>query len=434
MSRSPTICSRARRACSSPSWACGPGGRGVGSRFLTWSRHGRPRGSVDMHREIMLPRADGTLDSYTPVGEPVAVAPSAPSSSRVAYAAAHVVCDPLADNDPTLDVDLDWEATLSYRRYLWSLGLSVAEAMDTAQRGMGLGWETSRELIRRSIAEARAVGGDIASGAGTDHLDPAQEATLSEIKSAYEEQCAFVEGEGGRVILMASRALAASAESPVDYAAVYGAILSQISSPVIIHWLGEMFDPALSGYWGHRDLDAATEVCLSIIDDYAEKIDGIKVSLLDAGREVEIRRRLPDGVRMYTGDDFNYPDLIQGDEEGFSHALLGIFDAIAPAASAALQALDAGDTGRYEKILDPTVPLSRHIFQAPTRYYKTGVVFLAYINGHQDHFRMVGGQESARSVVHLSELFVLADRAGLLPDPDLALERMRRVLSVAGVA
>ena len=259
-------------------------------------------------------------------------------------------------------------------------------------------------------------------------------ATLSEIKSAYEEQCAFVEGEGGRVILMASRALAARAESPEDYAELYGAILSQVSSPVIIHWLGEMFDPALSGYWGHRDLDAATEVCLSIIDDYADKIDGIKVSLLDASREVGIRRRLPDGVRMYTGDDFDYPDLILGDEQGFSHALLGIFDAIAPAASAALQALDAGDTDRYEKILAPTVPLSRHIFQAPTRYYKTGVVFLAYINGHQDHFRMVGGQESARSVKHLSELFVLADRAGLLHDPDLAAERMRRVLSVAGVA
>jgi hypothetical protein len=386
-----------------------------------------------MHREILLPRADGALQSYAPVGERVAVAPAAPPRSRVAYAAAHVVCDPLADNDPTIDADLDWEATLSYRRYLWSLGLSVAEAMDTAQRGMGLGWETSRQLIRRSIAEARAEGGEIACGAGTDHLDPTEVVTLAEIKNAYEEQCDFVEGEGGRVILMASRALATRAESPEDYAEVYGAILRQVSSPVIIHWLGEMFDPALSGYWGHRDLDAATEVCLSIIEDYAGKIDGIKVSLFDAGREVEIRRRLPDGVRMYTGDDFDYPDLILGDEQGFSHALLGIFDAIAPAASAALQALDSGNIDRYEKILAPTVPLSRHIFQTPTRYYKTGIVFLAYINGHQDHFRMVGGQEGARSVTHLSELFVLADRAGLLHDPDLAAERMLRVLSVAGV-
>ncbi len=386
-----------------------------------------------MLREILLPKTGGTLHSYTPVGEPVAITPAAPPRSRVAYAAAHVVCDPLADNDPTIDADLDWEATLAYRRYLWSLGLSVAEAMDTAQRGMGLGWDTSRELIRRSIAEARAESGDLACGAGTDQLDPTDGATLSDIKRAYEEQCAFVEGEGGRVILMASRALAASAESPEDYAEVYGAILSQVSSPVIIHWLGEMFDSALGGYWGHRDLDAATGVCLSIIDDYAEKIDGIKVSLLDAGREVEIRRRLPDGVKMYTGDDFDYPDLIQGDEVGFSHALLGIFDAIAPAASAALQALDAGDTDRYEKILAPTVTLSRHIFKAPTRYYKTGVVFLAYVNGHQNHFRMVGGQEGARSVTHLAQLFVLADRAGLLHDPDLAAERMGRVLAVAGV-
>jgi Protein of unknown function (DUF993) len=384
-----------------------------------------------MHKEILLPRADGALRSYTPVGDPVDIAPAAPSKTRVAYAAAHVVCDPLANNNPTLDADLDWEATLSYRRYLWSLGLSVAEAMDTAQRGMGLGWETSRELIRRSIAEACAEGGEIACGAGTDHLDPTDVATLSEIRRAYEEQCAFVEGEGGRVILMASRALAARAESPDDYAEVYGASLSQVSFPVIIHLLGEMFDPALSSYWGRRDLDAAAEVCLSIVYNYAEKIDGIKVSLLGASREVDIRRLLPEGVRMYTGDDFDYPDLILGDEQGFSHALLGIFDAIAPAASAALQALDSGDTERYEKILAPTVPLSRHIFQSPTRYYKTGVVFLAYINGHQDHFRMVGGQEGARSVTHLSELFVLADRAGLLHDPDLAAERMRRVLSIA---
>jgi hypothetical protein len=387
-----------------------------------------------MPEQILLPRHDGELSSYVPGSHPPVVAPEGRLESRVAYAAAHVVCDPLADNNPTLDADLDWDATLAYRRHLWSLGLSVAEAMDTAQRGMGLGWETSQALIRRSLSEARAEGGDIACGAGTDHLEPSGGVTFSQVKSAYEEQCAFVEGEGGRVILMASRALAARTEDPDDYAEVYGAILSQVSSPVIIHWLGEMFDPALSGYWGHRDLDAATEVCLSIIHDHAEKVDGIKVSLLDAGREVEIRRRLPEGVRMYTGDDFNYPDLIRGDDQGFSHALLGIFDAIAPAASAALHALDVGDADRFEEILAPTVTLSRHIFKSPTRYYKTGVVFLAYLNGHQHHFRMVGGQESARSVVHLAELFVLADKAGLLPDPDLSSERLRRVLAVAGVS
>jgi Protein of unknown function (DUF993) len=315
---------------------------------------------------------------------------------------------------------------------LWSLGFSLAEAMDTAQRGMGLDWETTKELIRRSVAEARSRGAEIACGAGTDHLQPAG-ATLEDVKAAYEEQCEFVEGEGGRVILMASRALAAIAKTPEDYAEVYGSILAQVSTPVILHWLGEVFDPALEGYWGHRDLDDAMEVCLSIIGDHAEKVDGIKTSLLDKDREVEMRRRLPEGVKMYTGDDFNYPELIRGDDEGFSHALLGIFDAIAPAAAAALAALDAGDTDRYEEILAPTVPLSRHIFKAPTQYYKTGVVFLAYLNGHQDHFRMVGGLESARSVVHLSELFVLADKAGLLLDGERAAERMRRVLAVAGV-
>jgi hypothetical protein len=257
--------------------------------------------------------------------------------------------------------------------------------------------------------------------------------TLAAIEAAYTEQCAFVEGAGGRVILMASRALAAVARGPEDYAQVYGCILSQVTQPVILHWLGEMFDPALAGYWGSRDLDAATEVCLHIIRDHAPKIDGIKISLLDKEREVAMRRRLPPAVKMYTGDDFNYPELIRGDDRGYSHALLGIFDPIAPAASAALQALDAGHHDRYEAILAPTLPLSRHIFAAPTYYYKTGVVFVAYLNGHQSHFRMVSGQESARSVVHLSELFVLADRAGLLRDPEVAAGRMRDFLALAGI-
>jgi hypothetical protein len=385
-----------------------------------------------MTEQILLPHADGSLAPYAPGDHAVPGEPPGPPKSRIAYAAAHVVADPLADVDPTSRAVLDWEATIAYRRYLWSLGFSLAEAMDTAQRGMGLDWETTKELIRRSVAEARGLGAEIACGAGTDHLQPAG-ATLEDVKAAYEEQCEFVEGEGGRVILMASRALAAVAKTPEDYAGVYGSILAQVSNPVILHWLGPMFDPALEGYWGHRDLDDAMEVCLSIIGDHAEKVDGIKVSLLDKNREVEIRRRLPDGVKMYTGDDFNYPELIRGDEEGFSHALLGIFDAIAPAAASALTALDAGDTDRYEEMLAPTVPLSRHIFKAPTQYYKTGVVFLAYLNGHQDHFRMVGGLESARSVVHLSELFVLADKAGLLLDGEGAAERMRRVLAVAGV-
>jgi hypothetical protein len=386
-------------------------------------------------KELLLPRAGGSFGPYHPSGEPLAVAPAAPPRSRVAYAAAHVVADPLADANPILETALDWEATLAYRRHLWSLGLSVAEAMDTAQRGMGLGWEASKELVSRSVAEARAFGPEagVACGAGTDQLVPDSGLTLDDVRAAYEEQVGFVEGEGGRVVLMASRALAAISKGPEDYAEVYGAILPRAKGPVILHWLGEAFDPALAGYWGHGDLDAAMEVCLGVIGEHRDKVDGIKISLLDKRREVEMRRRLPEGVRMYTGDDFDYPELILGDDEGHSDALLGIFDAIAPAASVALHALDGGDRDRYSEVLSPTVPLSRHIFESPTRFYKTGIVFLAYLNGHQDHFRMVGGLESARSVVHLSELFVLADRAGLLSDPELASERMRRFLALAGV-
>ncbi len=386
-----------------------------------------------MPTELVLPRAGGKRAAYRPGRPGVFRMPAGPLNVRIAYSAAHVVCDPLADVDPILHARVDWDATLMYRRYLWSLGLAVAEAMDTAQRGMGLDWGATKELIRRSLAEARAVGGRIACGAGTDQLAPSPQVTLADVAAAYEEQVAFVERAGGRVILMASRALAACARSPEDYAQVYGRILSQVGQPVILHWLGEMFDPALAGYWGTRDLDAAMEVCLGIIHEHAAKVDGIKISLLDAEREVTMRRRLPQGVRMYTGDDFNYPELIRGDEHGYSHALLGIFDAIAPAAAAALAALQDGDLDRYTALLEPTVPLSRHIFQPPTFYYKTGVVFMAYLNGHQEHFRMIGGLESARSITHLSELFVLADQAGLLREPELAARRMRHVLALAGI-
>jgi hypothetical protein len=385
-------------------------------------------------KELLLPRADGNLSSYVPSGEPLPVVPADPPKSRVSYAAAHVVADPLADIDPTTETAIDWDATLAYRRHLWSLGLSVAEAMDTAQRGMGLDWETTKELIRRSLAEARSLHAGVVCGAGTDHLEQSLVITLDDVRGAYEEQCAFVEGEGGRIVLMASRALAAVAKGPDDYAEVYGRILSQVSEPVILHWLGEMFDPALRGYWGHDNLDPATDAFLGIVGDHADKVDGVKISLLDKDREIELRRIIPEGVKVYSGDDFDYPELIRGDGENYSHALLGIFDAIAPAASAALHALDMGDSPRYEEILAPTVPLSRHIFKTPTRFYKTGIVFLAYLNGHQTHFRMVGGLEGARSAVHLSELFVLADRAGLLSDAGLAAERMRGIMAVAGVS
>ncbi len=354
--------------------------------------------------------------------------------NRLAYAATHVVADPLKTADPWRDAVIDWDATIDYRRYLWGLGFGVAEAMDTAQRGMGLDWPTSLELITRSIdAAADFPGALLASGAGTDHLDPGAPATMDQIIAAYCEQCEAIERLGGRIVLMASRALAASATTPDDYATVYGAVLGQVREPVIIHWLGEMFDPALEGYWGHGEHFAAMEVCLAILADNVKKIDGVKISLLDKDKEIAMRRRLPPGMRMYTGDDFDYPELIAGDEAGHSDALLGIFDAIAPAASAALSALAADNEARFREILAPTISLSRYLFQAPTLFYKTGIVFLAYLNGHQDHFVMVGGQQSTRSIRHLCALFRLADQAGLLADPDRAAQRVKRILAVNGI-
>jgi hypothetical protein len=383
---------------------------------------------------LTLPRADGTLARYTLSGQPPVTPPAGPISSRIGMAAVHVVADPLANINPTLDVAIDWDATLAFRRWLYGMGLAVAEAMDTAQRGMGLPWAAAKELIARSVADARTIpGAVIASGAGTDDLVPGPRVTIADVEAAYEESCGFIEGVGGRIILMASRALAACAKGPDDYVKVYGRILGQVKAPVIIHWLGEMFDPALAGYWGSHDLDRAAETLLAIVHDYAPKIDGVKISLLDQAREIAMRRRFPTSVRMYTGDDFDYPTTIGGDEHGASDALLGIFDVIAPAAAAALHALDRGDRAAFDRVLAPTLPLSRHVFGAPTRFYKAGVVFAAYLNGHQRHFRMVGGLESARSAVHLSEQFVLMDRAALLRDPEMAAERMRRLLALAGV-
>ena len=383
---------------------------------------------------LKLPNADGSVQSYR-----LAASRSFPAKlegrlNRVAFSAAHVVSDPRADVDRWLSAAIDWDRTIAFREHIWDLGLGVAEAMDTAQRGMGLDWPTSLELIQRSVRAAKARGDALVfSGAGTDHLAPEDAKTLDDVIRAYEEQVAAVEKAGGRIILMASRALAKIARAAEDYAKVYDRVLSQVTEPVIIHWLGDMFDPALANYWGTPDLDRAMDVALGVIKANAAKVDGVKISLLDKQREIDMRRRLDKRVKMYTGDDFNYAELIAGDDKGYSHALLGIFDAIAPAASYALSRLAASDAQGFHDVLGPTVPLSRHIFKAPTRFYKTGIVFMAYLNGHQDHFIMVGGQESTRSTLHLAELFRLADQAGLLANPELATRRMKAVLAVHGI-
>lgn len=383
---------------------------------------------------LRLPKADRSIETYRLAASRSFPAKLDGTLNRVAFSAAHVVVDPFADVDPWLSAAIDWDRTIAFREHIWDLGLGVAEAMDTAQRGMGLDWPTSLELIQRSVAAAKARGGALVfSGAGTDHLPVEDAKSLGDVIAAYEQQIEAIEKAGGRIILMASRALARLGKTPDDYVKVYDRVLSQVQQPVIIHWLGDMFDPALAGYWGTSNLDAAMDVAVDIVNRNASRIDGIKISLLDKQREIDMRRRLDPKVKMYTGDDFNYAELIAGDEQGHSHALLGIFDAIAPAASYALSRLAAGDEAGFHDVLGPTVPLSRHIFKAPTRFYKTGIVFMAWLNGHQDHFTMVGGQESTRSTLHFAELFRLADKAGLLANPELATSRMKSLLVTRGV-
>lgn len=382
---------------------------------------------------LKLPKPDRSIETYR-----LAASRSFPSKltgtlNRIAFSAAHVVADPLAESDPWVKGAIDWDRTIAFREHVWDLGLGVAEAMDTAQRGMGMDWPTSLELIQRSVAAAKPRNALVFSGAGTDHLMVEDAKTLDDVIRAYEEQIAAIEKAGGRIILMASRALAKLGKNAEDYGRVYDRVLSQCSQPVVIHWLGEMFDPALANYWGTTSLDEAMDIAVDVINRNAAKVDGVKVSLLDAQREIDMRRRLVPEVKMYTGDDFNYAELIAGDDKGFSHALLGIFDAIAPAASYALSRLAAGDAKGFHDVLGPTVPLSRHIFKAPTRFYKTGIVFMAYLNGHQDHFTMIGGQESTRSTLHLAELFRLADQAGLLSNPEMATQRMKAILATRGI-
>jgi len=382
--------------------------------------------------QIQLPRSDGRLEAVTLRAAPIGPAASPVPFNRVVYAAAHVVVDPFATQDPwDASPAVDWDATLAFREHLYRLGFRVAEAMDTAQRGMGVDWPVARELIQRSLRHARAVGGEAACGVGTDQLEPGVGVGLAQVEAAYREQLEVVEREGGRVILMASRALAACARGPGDYLALYGRLLRDAHQPVILHWLGKMFDPRLEGYWGSADLETALGTVGELIHAHADKVEGIKVSLLDAKWEIALRERLPAGVKMYTGDDFNYAELIEGDDRGFSHGLLGIFDPIAPVAACALAELAAGRRTQYRALLDPTVALSRELFRAPTRHYKAGVVFLAWLNGHQRHFSMAGGLQSARGVAHYARVFELADACGALADPERACARMRSFLSVA---
>nr|WP_202402289.1 dihydrodipicolinate synthase family protein [Shinella sp. AETb1-6] len=382
-----------------------------------------------------MPLADGGTEAYALVGTPTPRPAATPSFNRIAYAAAHVVSDPRRDARPWEAPAIDWERTMAFRHHLWSLGFRIAEAMDTSQRGMGLDWAGAQELIRRSLAEAKTVpGADLACGAGTDHLNPVDARSLDDVIRAYEEQVGFVEKQGGRSIMMASRALARIARSPDDYRKVYGRILGQAKDKVVLHWLGDMFDPQLRGYWGSQNFEPALDTVISIIGENRAKVEGIKISLLDNAYEVALRNRLPEGVLCFTGDDFNYAELIEGDGVKYSHALLGIFDAVAPQASQALASLAAGDVATFRAIIEPTVPLSRKIFEAPTQYYKAGVVFLAWLNGHQDHFTMPAGMQSARGVVHYADVFRLADKANVLDKPELAAARMKSLMTVLGVS
>jgi hypothetical protein len=371
--------------------------------------------------QISLPGRAEALEVASPSWAPGYPAPA----SRRVYAAAHVA----AANGATID----WESTLRFRDHLWEYGFGVAEAMDTAQRGMGLSWDQARELITRSAERAAARRGagrhaTIACGAGTDQLAADKSHSVGEIIDAYTEQLQVVQAAGAGVILMASRALAAAASGPGDYLEVYGALLKQARQPVILHWLGEAFDPALRGYWGGRDFETAAATVLELINRHGGAVDGIKLSVLDADKEIALRRRLPTGIGLYTGDDFGYADLIRGDDRGHSDALLGAFAAVTAPAAAALHALDSGDLAGYDAAIGPTVPLSRLIFEEPTYYYKTGVAFLAWLNGLQPRFSMLGGLESKRSVGHLIRVFELAAAAGILADPELAVGRMTEFL------
>jgi hypothetical protein len=385
---------------------------------------------------LKLPKADHTLETYSLTGTPLTPRTPRVPFTRTAFAAAHVVSDPLRERSPwDTRPAVDWDATLAFRQGLWDQGLGLAEAMDTAQRGMGVDWLTAKELIERTMVAAKAHPQKprVACGAGTDHVARADLKDADAILAAYETQASAIEAAGGQLILMASRSFTAIGAGRDTYRKVYRRLIDGAAQPVILHWLGDMFDPALSGYWGTNDVADASDFVLDLIAENPAKVDGIKISLLDQAHEEAFRARLPAGGRLYTGDDFNYAALIEGDGQHYSHALLGIFAAIAPAASQALEALAQGDRETYHKLFAPTVPLSREIFRAPTRFYKAGIAFLSWLNGYQTHFIMPAGFQSSRDITHYAEVFRLADRAGLLTKPDLAVHRMRTLLALYGI-
>lgn len=401
------------------------------SQATSGTDHGSPLRDAPA---VKLPMAGGGTEQYV-LRRPPALDPtltgSQPPTSRQIYAAPHVVANAASGGDRGVD-GIDWDATIAFREHLWSLGLGVAEAMDTAQRGMGLSWDAASQLIRLSADAAQ--GRKFAAGAATDHLAEGERHSLDAIAAAYIEQCQFMEDAGAVPVVMASSALAAVATRPEDYTHVYGKLLAELSGPVVLHWLGDVFDPALAGYWGAAALDQAADAMLDVVSLCPGKIDGVKVSILDAQREAALRRRMPAGVRIYTGDDYDYVDLIRGDDHGHSDALLGAFNPLARIAAAAVRALDHNDVATYDALLEPTLPLSRKVFAAPTQLYKSGVVFLAYLNGHQDHFRMLGGLETSRSALHYATLVRLADAAGVLDDPDLAAHRVGSLMASYGVS
>jgi len=407
---------------------------------------------MDLH----LLDEDGSLRTVE-LGAAAAFAPpSGPLRSRTVYAAVHVIPRPASDTAPGAPADLDWEATLAFRRSMWLRGLGVADAMDTAQRGMGLDPAATRELITRTAGAAREAFADpaiaplfpagaevrdlVVAGVSTDQR-PEAELSLDEIVEAYREQLAATEATGAGVVLMASRHLARAARSAADYESVYRRVLDAATAPVVLHWLGTAFDPQLEGYFGSLDTAEASATLLRIIGEDPSRVRGVKMSLLDDAAEVAVREQLPEGVRMLTGDDFHFSHLIVGEDgadggaqqEGtFSHALLGAFAATAPAASAAVQALDRGDRAEARRILDDAERLARHVFSTPTFHYKTGVAFLSWLNGHQQAFSMVGGMHAARSLPHLSRTVELAAATGNLEDPPLAAARWHALLSLHG--